>query len=373
MRSALWVVTFRVFAAAAALSLSHCSALLEYLPFYENRDEVRNERLRQLLIVLGILQSSGEYYARLYYINPLITGSTTNENLVVEATTAHGTPGKKKLVLVHGWHFDDRDAGAYPTLSQLKDRILTQNWSSFFGSTEFSQIVATKSYDVYAFDYLTSNGIDINGQRFRAKMDSLFSDPADAGKVVLYAHSMGGLVTRYAVYAGGQPGYVARVISTGTPYHGSPWASPEFQVDRAVLGSLAGFVTGTTGGSDLRWDNYDGKLSGASNPKLAYLNSVTDRDALWKAYYGAYNATGTATCTGGTGALLAACALMGSNFEPSDCIVPSTSGSMTGHTLGFGTLQVGTLHGNGPACGLDHLDIKMGTSPVRAQFVADLP
>ncbi|MBI3396662.1 MAG: hypothetical protein HY042_12555 [Spirochaetia bacterium] len=341
------------------------------------KEPSKSDLTRNLLIALGIVQAQGDYYAKLYYVSPLITTGETNKGLIWEATAADVTAGKKKLVLVHGWHFDDRDGFTYPTPDQLKDRILAQNWTAYFQqNVEFDPIINTKNYDIYAFDYLTSNGVDVNGARFRAKMDALFNGAADTGKVVIYAHSMGGLVTRFAVYQNlAAPAYITRIITTGTPYHGSPWASPEFQADHSTLGSLAGFMTNTTGGQDLRWDNFDGSITGSSNPKLTAINAKTDRDSLfYRAIYGQYNTNATAsTCgdAGASGALLAACRVLGGTAGgTSDCVVPVTSATLSGHTFTAGTLNA---NNGGGTCGLDHLDVKMGTAFVRSTLYGDLP
>jgi len=319
----------------------------------------KNNATIDLLNALGILSGTGEYTARLYYINPLITTDTTNASLIAEATTdIH--PGKKKLILVHGWHFNDRDYSNYLTDLQLKDRVLAQNWSAFFATSEFQTFVAGGQYDVYAFDYLTSNGVDTNGNRFRAKMDALFSSAANNNTVVLYGHSMGGLIVKFAVYQGSAPGYLARVITTGTPFHGSPWASTAYQADRSGIGSLAGFVTDTTGGRDLAWDNDASipQIAGAANSKLATINLQTSLDSKFNAYYGSLLSNSVSS-----EALMPACIILGTTFQPSDCIVPKVSATMSGHTL-QSTFDAGLV---------DHLDVKMGPSATRVHFFADLP
>jgi len=157
------------------------------------------DKTTEILILLGLLQPAS--YSKLYFINSLITSSPQNKALIWEASLSDVTPGKKKLVLVHGWHFNDRSPAPSLTGDELKDRVLSQNWSAFFATTDYATIVNTKSYDVYALDYLTARGVEENGAMFRQKMDALFSSSADNGTVVIYAHSMGGLVTRFALYS----------------------------------------------------------------------------------------------------------------------------------------------------------------------------
>ena len=315
----------------------------------------------QLMLLLGLLGPQGDYYSRMYYLNPLLNTNFTNSDLVAEATSALVTAGKKKLVLVHGWHFDDRDGYTYPNIVQLKDRVMSQNWSDFFQTDTFNQLHNSKSYDLYAYDYLTSNGVDINGARFRARMDDLFG--AESGNVVIYAHSMGGLVTRFAVYEGAAPAYLNKVITTGTPFHGSPWASGQFSAQAStLLTATASFLTATVGGQDLRWDNFDGSLPGASNEKLTTLNAKTDRDSYFYAFYGSINGTTLAADSANT--LTLACTQMsGSAFEPSDCIVPQSSATLSGNTLS-GTADLGDY---------DHIDVKMTTSGIRTAIYNQIP
>jgi hypothetical protein len=309
-------------------------------------------------------QDLGDYFARLYYVNPLIQSNTSNYNLIAEATSANVTSGKKKLVLLHGWEVGDTENIGYISINQLKDRIITDGaWGLFFKTGDFTNITSLKSYDVYAFDYLTSRTIDSNGTRFRAKLDALFS--AEQGTVVIYGHSMGGLVAKFAIYQGSQPAYANRVITTGTPFHGSPWASPQYQGSNGVIGSIASFMTNTQGGQDLRWDNFDNSISGASNTKLTQLNSQKSRDSLFYTYYGSYTSSSQSRQDGGTSSLIAGCGVFGTTFSPSDCIVPQTSAIASGSSVP--TSQQRNLGR------YDHLEIKMGFSDIRATFVSDLP
>ena len=329
-----------------------------------NKD--KNKRTLQAFLIQYFFSiktpDNGELAAKIFYINPALkSGSNLNLDFVTEATAANVTSGKKKLILVHGWDFTDRDNTSL-SLSQQKSRIVTDSWGDFRKSSTFDLIVATKQYDIYGFDYLTSNSIDVNGKRFRAKLDSLFGK--ETGTVVILGHSMGGVLSRFAVYESTRPTYLGRVFSTGAPFHGSPWASPQFQADRGTLGNLASFLTGTNGGKDLAWDNFDSKISGASNSKLTALNQKVDRDDFFYAYYGSVLSTQT---TGGTGAsspgLYLSCPVLGSSFSPSDCIVPVSSASLSGNTLKQ-TTSLGQY---------DHFDVKLSTSTMQQTFYNDLP
>ena len=338
--------------------IAHCGVLQD-LGLVKDRDHDRKLQLYTWLTALALLQGVGDYMAKMYYFHPLLAGNPTNPLYVGEAARGEVNPARKKLILVHGWHADDRDPAFIPlrSVDELKGRVMAENWSAFAATPQYAQILA-KGYDIYAFDYLTSQGIDANGRRLRARMDDLFS--GESGTVYIYAHSMGGLVTRFALYEGGHPPYLAKIITTGTPYHGSPWSSSQFLGNLGVLGSLASFVTDTTGGQDLRWDNYDGALSGSSNPKLDSINALTSRDFLVHVMYGSI--TGTSTAAGAGATLVPACAFL-SSFGTSDCIVPSGSATLSGHAMGS-TTDLGDY---------THNDVKMLIAAIRDTLVAALP
>ena len=324
-----------------------------------NKDKDKKTKQYLQYLLFGLVDN-GENTAKLFYISPLIkSGSSLDLDFVVEATSANVTLGKKKLVLVHGWDFNDRDSRGF-TFSEQRGRIITDSWADFISSSTFDGIVTTANYDVYAFDYLTSNSIEANGRRFRTRMDALFG--SESGTVVIAAHSMGGLISRFAVYEDTRPAYLNRIITMGTPFHGSPWASPEYQADKGTIGSIAGFMTDTTGGRDLAWDNFDGKISGATNAKLTNINAKTDRDDFFYAYYGSVNSSGTRGAGGSVPGLYLACPVLGSNFAPSDCIVPSTSASLSGNTL--------TVRDIGAYA---HLDLKLYICSTQVTFYGDLP
>lgn len=310
--------------------------------------------------VLNLLSSSSsDYYSRMYYFSPNLFFSSTNSNLVVEATSQNVTAGKMKLILIHGWDPSDRESMASVSDSELKKRILNNNWIEFVTTDAFFQITNTKNYDVYAYDYNSALPIDENGKKLRSKMDSLFSN--ESGTVVILGYSMGGLVTRFAIYEGSRPAYIARVIASGVPFHGSPWASPSYQKSTSALGDLASFLTNTAGGKDLAWDNFDNSLSGASNAKLTAINNKKDRDDLFYAYYSSASST-LASDSGKQ--LLASCLIFDNDkISPSDCIVPATSAYLKGNTFSK-TTDVGKY---------DHFDMKLRVSSVRINLLSDLP
>lgn len=300
----------------------------------------------------------GGYFARLWYLQPGINSNPEDTDYITLATSNHVTNGRDKLIMIMGWQATDEDEGDLPSENALKKRMFG-TWSTFFGSTEY----ATKNttFDMYAFTYLSSNQVSQNGARFRNRMDNLFG--AETGKVNILAHSMGGLVSRYAVYEGNDAPYLNKVVTLGTPFHGSPWASPQFQSSN-ILGSLATFFTSTSGGSALAYDNVNGDLAGASNAELAYLNSLTARDSKFVAYYygNVTNSSPSFAVSSIDSVLSTACNALGSTGgSTSDCIVPAISASRNSH-------------GNSVAAGnYGHSGIAMGDSTLRTAALAQFP
>lgn len=357
------------------------------------------------------------YYARLYRVLSVSTSKDSPVEITEVTSSNVGTlvsASRPKLVLVHGWLMGDTDMLTYPASSELKKRITDSGyWGFFFATDEFKTIFA--NYDVYAFDYHTGYGVDTNGALLRARLDTAFST-SDPGTVTIYAHSMGGLVNRFSLYEDlTAPTYLSKILSTGTPYHGSPWASPQWQealknVQLSFVADWAAkavaFMTSTTGGSDLRWDNFDGSITGAENAKLTAVNAKTDRDnyiTAWyggcdinrlnsgdssaKACYGSY----VESIDGSTGypelgsvhTLEIACSeimrtVSGSDFNwqsfnTNDCVVPDKSAIKQTSGQGYSASQLDAGYSDYSATeslqGQDHFDMKMQVQPVRLKFL----
>ncbi|GIX41398.1 MAG: esterase [Leptospiraceae bacterium] len=306
-----------------------------------------------LLAALGLVQSLGDYWAKIYKFNPYIVNDPDNIYFIDIATPENIDPIKTKLILISGWDYNDRSNRSYPTIEELKNRALNTNWGHLVKTSHFS--ILLQNYEVFTFDYLTSDPIDINGYRLRIWLDKLFYGYNN--KVIIFAHSMGGLVSRFALYYNERPEYLKAIVTAGTPYHGSPWASPEYQKDKTLLGSLAAFLTDSQGGRDLAWDNYDNSLTGASNVKLATINQKTDRDDLIHALYGEIPG-GNTFASDSLQSFGSLCATL-NDFSPHDCIVPSRSAYLDGHILAD-KKNIGNY---------DHQDINWLTNYVRNYLV----
>ncbi|NBU98651.1 MAG: hypothetical protein EBS19_10675 [Spirochaetia bacterium] len=314
----------------------------------------------QFLTGLGIIQTIPDVYAKLVFMNPLFLYDTLNTSLITDYTISNTSSSNKKLVLIHGWNTLDPALPVYPTENDLKNRIISQWEHILKADQDFLKTVITKGYDVYFFTYLTSSSIESNGVRFRYLLNNAFS--SQNSNVYIFAHSMGGLVSRIALYQNNNPTYLNKIISSGTPYHGSPWASSSYQKDKSVIGDIAGFLTNTEGGQNLAWDNFDSSITNASNSVLSRYNSNTSRDSLIKAYYGSINSDGS-NYSGTDLTLTVGCATLGSVYSPSDCVVPESSGKLSGGGI-TQSVNIG---------GYNHVDLNLRVNAVKTQTLSDLP
>lgn len=98
-------------------------------------------------------------------------------------------------------------------------------------------------------------------------------------RVIVLAHSMGGLVARSMmqehVFSDGQRGgqKVLRLVTLGTPHHGSPLMDAGLALGLNTIAELSDTYAGFL--AQLTWTNYDGldMFGGRCNPWLAGLNN----------------------------------------------------------------------------------------------------
>ncbi|MES2633540.1 MAG: alpha/beta fold hydrolase [Pseudomonadota bacterium] len=175
-----------------------------------------------------------------------------------------------------------------------------EGWESFLRAYEQNPSWQA-TFKPYSFSYSTSNAavvadaaaprtIAALGASLRNAVQAYYDKPTSApdfgfGKkrIVILAHSMGGLVARSMmqeqVFSDGQRGgdKVVHLITLATPHHGSPLADVALGLGLQTVTELADTWPGFL--ADLAWTNYDGlNLSGGKcNPWLARLNSFTPR------------------------------------------------------------------------------------------------
>jgi len=322
-------------------------------------DKSKKQKFQKNLVLSYLLtnQSLADHYSQVFYLDPLFLTSK-NYNLFPIANSTNVNSTKKKLILIHGWQPEDKNINSIPSEQDLKIRLVEIIWKDLFNSSFLAQVIS-KGYDVYFYTYLTTARIDENGHRLRTKLNLLFQ--SQIKNVFIYAHSMGGLVVKFAVDLEQEPSYISKIYTIGTPYHGSPWASSAFQAEKSILGELAYFLTNSEGGKHLAWDNFNNSLPGANNKFLDNLNQNKTRNYLFYVYYGSLNTTAF-NYSGIDTFLLPACNALGNNFSPSDCIVPVSSAGPS--DFGFSKL---TNLGN-----LNHIDINLRVTSVQSQILSDL-
>ncbi|AOP34358.1 esterase [Leptospira tipperaryensis] len=245
---------------------------------------------------------------------------------------------KSKIVLIHGWDFKEKNIDP-PTDKFTKVSNLRGTWDDALEIYSQNLSGVQTNYELYTFTYRTSDYVENNGRRLIDKLNSVFTAN---DKVILLAHSMGGLVSRSALYHQNNTNDVIDfVVSLGTPYLGSPFASSSYQGSFGTLGDLIGFMTGTQGGKDLAYTNAFGTsyvvplpseyIDGAYNLYLERLLADSSKDARVTAFYGAMS-----VCNGHAGSdsiYTIGCTFL-SNGSPSfanksDGIVTTTSGKMS--------------------------------------------
>ncbi len=171
-----------------------------------------------------------------------------------------------------------------------------EGWESFLRAYE-RQPQWRAAFKPYTFRYATDDG-EVNADpeaprtipavagALRDAVQAFYDRPAAAphfgfgGKrLVVLAHSMGGLVARSMMqehaFRDGQRGgeKVLRLITLGTPHHGSPLMDTGLALGRSTLGELSNTYPGFL--AQLTWTNYDGldMWGGRCNQWLARLNS----------------------------------------------------------------------------------------------------
>ncbi len=150
--------------------------------------------------------------------------------------------GSRPVVLVHGWTGAPMEATAEALRKQFGDRISTfvydySHWSSYWASDE------------HIAPCLAS---------YIGQVSSAYGKAGGDSKVIVVAHSMGGLAMRYAVADGASAkpslaSVVPYIITMGTPSLGSPWGGTMFPKGKEYLQKVFGAADppGASGGDCL--------------------------------------------------------------------------------------------------------------------------
>lgn len=120
----------------------------------------------------------------------------------------NGAPTGKLLVLVHGLC--------------MSDRGWTRN-----GHDHGAALARDLGYTPVYLHYNSGRHVGVNGREFSAALEALVEEgPVPVGALVIFAHSMGGLVARIAVHQGSAAGLawprrLRKLVFLGTPHHGT--------------------------------------------------------------------------------------------------------------------------------------------------------
>ncbi|TGK39167.1 alpha/beta hydrolase [Leptospira andrefontaineae] len=268
---------------------------------------------------------------------------------------------KAKIVLIHGWDFAERQTDL-PTDFNKKVANLLGTWNQGLAfitqTTDLPAGYSSSVYDtfeIYVFTYRTSDHIDVNGRRFIDSLNEAFNS---SDKVVVVAHSMGGLVSRAAVqHPNNTDNVIDHIVSLGTPYYGSPYSSPQYTGNLSSIGTIIKFMTDTPGGKGLAYTNgisagvtginptiTDG-TNQAFNFLLESMIANTSKDSITTVYGGDM---GSANCSGGDHATTyqAACTVITNGnpvFNNSDGIVPLASALLNNRLAGGNTNTVSDM------------------------------
>ena len=212
-----------------------------------------------------------------------LTSDTTSRNVSVPAP---GAPlvlpsGKLPLVVVHGIQaLCVSESAAYQT-----------TWKSF-AQFFYSNAELQSKFKLYSFAYRTDSGIASNGEKLRQQLLTVFGTT----KVVVLAHSMGGLVARYADASSAEG--LKGLLTLNTPHHGT-------------TNNIAGLSVGVNGLSKALMNNplvtipaYLLAKDGLSSQCFSGLNTQGAIDLRWD-YFDAVNSANRCTGTSGNDFLCA--------------------------------------------------------------------
>lgn len=340
-----YTILFRFFVFFLFLSFVSACSDLSINKIKEKLNLSKKKSTAEEILQTLTLSFWGEFNHELYKFVPvpiILTKSQINADQFAVATQDL-KDNRPKIVLIHGWDFKEKNVNP-PTDKFTKVTNLRGTWDDALEMYSQNLSSVQTSYELYAFTYRTSDYVDNNGRRLIDKLNSVFS-PSD--KVILLAHSMGGLVSRAALYHSHNTNDVIDfVVTLGTPYLGSPFASSSYQGNFGTLGDLIAFMTGTDGGKDLAYTNALGTsyqvpipaeyINGATNAYLERLLTESSKDGRVTAFYGEMT-----VCTNHPGS--DAIYVIGCNFlssgspsfaNKSDGIVSSTSGKMSSKLAG---------------------------------------
>lgn len=189
-------------------------------------------------------------------------------------------PSKTPLILIHG---------IQATTDSSNVETDNKTWAEFLKLIDAKDSQLNGRFSVYLFQYCSDRvTVSALGDKLRDLIDQKIPDRPH----VIVAHSMGGLIAKSYIgrtehirglWKGKKSGEtVSALITLATPHHGTPGANDpitmkKFVPDKfeAIYNAVQQYYWRANKGSvrspslpnrsDLRWDNYDGKLDSNSN------------------------------------------------------------------------------------------------------------
>jgi len=155
------------------------------------------------------------------------------------------------IILIHGLQLTNDGPDRQPQMD---------TWSNFI-SYLYNREQTDITNNLYTYRYNTRKSLDYNAQMLRDEIRDCFPEII-CPNIIIIGHSMGGLIAHVYIqkYDGEQR--VLKLITVGTPYHGSPCITDDGVVN-AFDAYLAIKAKGT---QDLKWDNYDDNAYGLRRP-----------------------------------------------------------------------------------------------------------
>jgi len=225
------------------------------------------------LMVRNDRQEPSTDHGDFYYSTGEATQNAALTDSRIPIILVHGASGDRKIDSLNYW-YGWVNGDMAPTGAQLG---------------RFNENDMKSMFRVYRYVYDSRRQIRDNGQEFAAFLNQFYqSNPAFSERqVVIMAHSMGGLVTRYALNTNSDfRSKVHRVITLGTPHLGSPLANPSWVRQESPNESLKEIMFnffyysnfgGTQGDFDLAWYNTSNIPSSARLGGV-YYQWIVDQD-----------------------------------------------------------------------------------------------
>ena len=160
--------------------------------------------------------------SQLYQVN------SNSDFVEVTSSSQINLNGKIPIILIHGWQ-------TATDFLCIKDPHITvwKNLIEYFYLDINSDLRVP--YALFSYRYDSDDSIDDNAIALKDKIDNIFGGISN---IVLIGKSMGGLLAHTYIQKHNGGSKVSKVITLGTPYHGSPLV----QVSRGVVKLVEGVI-----------------------------------------------------------------------------------------------------------------------------------